>query len=84
MTNQGAWIFLPEKIEVETENGIFVGQVESPGQEVAGKLSYEVVRCNQVITKHLRIRIVPLSTIPEWHPGAGYSPWFFMDEIIIK
>ncbi|KAA3636736.1 MAG: hypothetical protein DWQ02_07805 [Bacteroidetes bacterium] len=84
MTNQGAWIFLPEKIEVETDNGIFAGQVESPGQEVPGKLSYEIVQCNQVSTKRLHIRIVPLSNIPEWHPGAGYLPWFFMDEIIIK
>lgn len=84
MSNQGAWIFLPEQIEVETDEGVFFGKVESPELEGPGKLSYEVVRFNPVKTKKLRIRIFPLSTIPEWHPGAGYSPWFFMDEIIIK
>lgn len=84
MMNQGAWIFLPQSIEVETEGGIFVGQIHNPGKQAADLLSYEVVRLNSVKADYLRIRIIPMAAIPDWHPGAGHAPWFFIDEIIIK
>jgi hypothetical protein len=84
MVNQGAWIFLPAKIAVETDEGSFGVVTDTTGETTPERLSYEVVRLGQVKTQSLRIRIKSLPEIPDWHPGAGNMPWFFIDEIVIK
>lgn len=85
LNNQGAWIFLPEKIDVyqvDGNNPVLVSSksfetMKEPGTEVqALMVDFPVTRA-----KEFRIVVFPVKSIPPWHPGKGNKGWFFMDEI---
>ncbi len=83
LLNHGAWIFLPEKIEVRTKKASFVADWEIPILEQTKGLTYLTVPLEGVKTKRLFITIQNAKAIPDWHSGAGTPPWLFIDEIII-
>ncbi len=84
MVNQGAWIFLPAKIVVETDAGRFNRLTDTPEAAAPDRLSYETIRFEELETQKLLISIESLAEIPGWHPGAGNIPWFFIDEIVVE
>ena len=34
--------------------------------------------------RYLKISAKTLETLPDWHPGAGYGAFLFVDEITVK
>lgn len=84
LQDHGSWIFLPEKIEVISENDTAFFQWEIPEMAGAKRLAYLRISLDEIETKNLRIRIINADKIPHWHPGAGHKPWLFVDEIIIR
>ncbi|MEO0468279.1 MAG: chitobiase/beta-hexosaminidase C-terminal domain-containing protein [Bacteroidota bacterium] len=85
LEHHGAWIFLPERIEVLHE-GKVLGQWQKaapthnkPDDFVFPKIGWPAQKISS-----LSIRISPLQQIPDWHGGAGKKPWLFIDELIIQ
>ncbi|MFN5415838.1 MAG: beta-N-acetylhexosaminidase [Flavobacteriia bacterium] len=74
-----SWIHVPESIDIAiaTEKGNW---------EIVKKFSLgksNALNVNQDV-RFLRLIIHTKSKIPEGNPGAGYTPWTFMDEIILE
>ena len=34
--------------------------------------------------RYLKVSAKTLETLPDWHPGAGYGAFLFIDEITVK
>jgi len=92
LQNQDAWIFLPSKIEVYgikkgTKDWMYLGAQEMRTTNVkAQNASCQAIFANiatPVKVKELMLKITPLLSIPDWHPGKGMPAWIFLDEIIV-
>ncbi|PCE66498.1 chitobiase/beta-hexosaminidase C-terminal domain-containing protein [Sediminicola luteus] len=85
LEDQGSWIFGPSHIVV-FHKGDAVGAVLY--KEAASSQAKEVALISIPIEKgtytELSILIQPLASIPDWHDGAGTTPWLFLDEILIN
>lgn len=89
MENQGAWIFLPQKVEVYgakkgSDDWISMGSfmlnpTEKSGQNGGKALVFDLKK--PLKTDRIILKIYPLSNIPDWHPGKGSPAWFFIDEV---
>lgn len=86
--DEGSWLFLPEQIQVQyydlqqqmflpAANKSFVTEKASPKNCSLQQLSFT----KPVTTDRLKIIILPLKKIPDWHSGKGSHAWFFLDEI---
>jgi hypothetical protein len=91
LQNQGAWIFLPHKIEAygfgsTTQIWELLGQKTwDSGQKSDQKqcLSLFLDLEKKIKTRQIILKIYPLAKLPEWHPGKGNPAWLFMDEVKI-
>ena len=87
--NQNAWIFAPEAIELWLSSD---GKDFQKGQSIpfndhsAVPLQFYFAQMKGSLPdcRYLRFKIKPLSTLPDWHAGAGKNAWLFLDEILIK
>lgn len=86
--DEGSWLFLPEQIQVmyyDIKQQKFLAAANK--NFVAEKASSKNCNLQQlaftkpVTTDRLKIIILPLKKIPDWHPGKGSHAWFFIDEI---
>lgn len=86
--DEGSWLFLPEQIQVMyydiqqqqfllAANKNFVFEKASPKNCSLQQLAFT----KPVTTERLKIIILPLKKIPDWHSGKGSHAWFFIDEI---
>jgi len=90
LSQQSAWIFLPESFQVafSTDGESFqilirdeiavVEQDENPARREYGGC------ITPVRARYIRITASAFPECPEWHVGAGEAPWTFIDEIVIK
>ncbi|HSG27687.1 MAG TPA: hypothetical protein VLA34_04340, partial [Candidatus Krumholzibacterium sp.] len=88
--DQGAWIFLPRKVEFAVATGgddfTVVASLDNPlddrqeGAEIWQAASGEL----GLRARFVRVRATAIGTCPEWHPGAGNKAWIFVDEIEIE
>ncbi len=89
LQNQGAWIFLPQKVEVfkvdeDTDEWISIGSQLIPARD---KVDQNISRAllidlpNRVKTDKIILKIFPLTKIPAWHPGKDTPAWLFIDEV---
>nr|WP_299382858.1 chitobiase/beta-hexosaminidase C-terminal domain-containing protein [Allomuricauda sp.] len=85
LRDQGSWIFVPHSITVGS-NGIEVGSVvlDESTKEGPKELRFIDIPIEKEINQEITITINSLSEIPEWHPGKGTLPWFFIDEIMVE
>ncbi|HLP57105.1 MAG TPA: family 20 glycosylhydrolase [Fluviicola sp.] len=80
LEDQGSWIYYPKQLIVETSiDGIkFKRHIDnkSDGKAV-------VAREKKGKAKIVRITVINESKIPQGKPGAGNTPWTFIDEVMI-
>lgn len=85
LQDQGSWIFGPSHITVYHKEKVIGAACY---KDAASPQTKEVALCSVPITKgrytELSIHIHPLAKIPDWHDGAGTTPWLFLDEILIN
>jgi hypothetical protein len=84
LSDQNAWIFNPIEITVYCNNallGTFFQNGEVIPEEKANV--FNKINFSTVVTDHLTLKVNAPAEIPSWHPGSGYKPWIFIDEIII-
>lgn len=89
LQNQGAWIFLPQKIEVHgaingSNSWVLLGQKSFEPSKKAEKdqcraIFIDLKECPK--TTQIILKVYPLATLPDWHPGKGNAAWLFMDEV---
>lgn len=88
LESTSSWIFKPELVTFETsDDGISFREIQSIKIPVPTKDHAEcftVKAENTVETRYIRVKALPLQSIPAWHPGSGTAAWVFADEIIIE
>ncbi|MEI7735258.1 MAG: FN3 associated domain-containing protein [Ferruginibacter sp.] len=86
--DEGSWLFLPEQILVmyyDIKQHLYIPAANK--NVVAEKASPKNCNLQQlaftktVITDRVKIIILPVKKIPDWHSGKGSHAWFFIDEI---
>ncbi|MEZ5346382.1 MAG: GH92 family glycosyl hydrolase [Pyrinomonadaceae bacterium] len=84
-----SWIWMPVKIEFETstDGRNFTKAAEIltnfPEREMTHTIRDYVKEIPAKKARFVRIKAANLGTIPDWHPGAGFKAFIFVDEIII-
>ena len=91
LRDQQSWIFLPRTIEIwaaEEASGEWKLVQErklSSEQEAPKKLQLASFQFDKAIqSKAIRIRMLNVSKLPEWHSGRGQRGWLFVDELIVR
>ena len=77
LESQGSWIYLPQEIQVIniSKRKKNIRSLRNINQE------HTRLKIKRRIKK-LRIQINTFSKIPKGLPGAGHTPWTFLDEIV--
>jgi len=87
--NEFAHIFPPSKVEIWTFSD---GKWKSVINEIPIQSEKENESRPEVLeyslgensAEKIRVRISPLTKLPNWHPGAGSKGWIFIDEILLN
>lgn len=83
-----SWIWYPETIEffVSKDGKEFfaAGFIENDELDNYRPETLEFVSEINTTARYIKVVAKPVSSIPEWHPGAGEKTWIFADEIIIR
>ena len=84
-----AWIALPKELELniqyegssqwETIGSEFMNHPLSQEEPVRKEVIFSFADARPI--KRVRIKFVNAGVLQEWHPGAGYPSYFFLDEI---
>lgn len=84
------WIWFPTAVFVETSED---GKNFKSSFEIKNEISDKDYKSQikdftkenlNISTRYIKIKAKNYGTIPEWHPGAGYKAFIFVDEIIIE
>ena len=84
-----AWIALPKALEISiwyegstAWKTIDVLPVENPlGEEEATRKEVIFAHDSQRTVKRVRVKFTNAGKLQDWHPGAGYPSYFFVDEV---
>ena len=84
-----AWIALPKALEISiwyegstAWKTIDVLPIENPlGEEEATRKEVIFVHDSQHTVKRVRVKFTNAGKLQDWHPGAGYPSYFFVDEV---
>jgi hypothetical protein len=85
-----SWIWMPTKIEFEVsnddENFTKVAEIETkfPEREMTHTIKDYMQEITPTKARYVRVKATNLGKIPEWHPGAGFQAFIFVDEIFIQ
>jgi len=87
--HEGAYIFPPSSVQIKgLKNGVwttFIEEVPTQSEKVelprSRLLQYDLTSKN---FEALRVKLIPLRSLPKWHPGAGSKGWVFVDEILLN
>lgn len=84
------WILYPPYVEFSSsENGkqfksIAVVKNKYPRNNWKPQSTWFDTTINPIKTRYIKVFVKRSGTLPQWHPGAGYPAFFFVDEILIK
>ena len=88
LQDENSWIFLPEQILVyyfsEKQNTFLGAGKETFSHETKGHKQctiHEIKPASEISTQKLKLVLLPLKKIPDWHNGKGNHGWLFIDEI---
>ena len=81
-----SWIWMPREVSFAvSEDGVAYKEVANVKTPVAERdMQVQVWDCEvpvNVKARYVRVHAVNIGTIPEWHPGAGYPGFIFVDEL---
>ncbi|AEA43321.1 glycoside hydrolase family 20 protein [Fluviicola taffensis] len=81
LNDPGSWIYAPEKCVIEvSKNGRKWKKTTVPDNDT---LSENFYLHEKLKARHLRITVINKEKIPEGMTGAGFTPWTFLNELII-
>jgi hypothetical protein len=85
-----SWILMPSKVEFYTSTGNkkfkLAGLIESgfKWDDYDTKIMEFSVKGKPVKARYVKIKVYGYGKLPEGHPGAGDSSFFFIDEVSVK
>ena len=86
-----SWIWMPREVEfLASEDGVNFTQVALIPSPVAERdMKVQTWECSSggwpiARARYVKVRARNFGTIPDWHPGAGYPAFIFVDEITIQ
>lgn len=85
-----SWIWMPSRVQFEVsldgEHFTQVADIQTdfPLTEMEPAVREFGREITPTKARFVRVRAENIGKIPEWHPGAGGTPWIFVDEIIIN
>lgn len=84
LTDQNAWIFKPERINVLNGDRILGMMINEDVLNPSGYgTEFTKIPLRASSLRSVIIQIIAPDRIPHWHPGAGSKPWLFIDEILV-
>jgi Fn3 associated len=88
LQDENSWIFLPEQVLVyyyndKTRTFLEAGKENFTHHNPTPKQCSlkEIKPAEKIKTDRLKLVLLPLKKIPDWHPGMGHRGWLFIDEI---
>ena len=84
-----SWIWMPTKVELEVSNDnaswkkVAEIKTDVAPEDMKEQFKDYVQTISPVKARYLRVKATNLGKIPDWHPGAGFDAFIFVDEIII-
>jgi len=87
LQDENSWIFLPEKILVYNYDNTKKTFVQTGKEEfqhsIRGPKQCKLLEipAQNIQTDKLKLVLLPLKKIPDWHNGKGNHGWLFIDEI---
>ena len=88
LQDENSWIFLPEQVLVyyyneQQKTYLQFGKKEFQHATKGPKQCYvqEISPAQKIKTDKLKLVLLPLRKIPDWHNGKGNHGWLFIDEI---
>lgn len=79
LNDPGSWIYRPKTMVVETSRN---GKKFKPIAQSAITTDHVVLK-KATKARYVRVTLVNDAQIPAGMPGAGYTPWTFLDELIL-
>lgn len=88
LQDEGSWIFLPEHVlvycyDIKSAAFVLAGEHvdirQAPTQKESVMLGIPVSAIFK--TSQVKLVLIPLNKIPDWHNGKGNHSWLFIDEI---
>ena len=89
LEDQASWIFAPSAVKATFYDAageeVAFGEVAYPTEvEKSGShFRFLLVNTKAVNAARVRMEVVCLTRIPDWHPGAGKLGWVFLDEVVV-
>ena len=89
LSDQNAWIFLPEKVEyLISENGKKFKSIATLQNEISQKNSPEIrtflKEIDNIKVRYIKFNAKNIKNCPQWHKDNGGKAWLFVDEIIVE
>ena len=88
LSSPGAWIFLPEAIDISASNDMKTfKQIENKNYGMPIDTTSIVkfsIPLNKIKTRYLKVKVKNYSKCPEWHSAKGNDAWIFTDEIFVE
>jgi hexosaminidase len=79
LNDPGSWIYAPQNYRIEWSND---GVTMNPYAE--GKITDCSIECSKKIrARYVKVTLYNYDQIPSGQPGEGYTPWTFVDELIL-
>lgn len=86
-----AWIVLPTKVEYYlSQDGVRYDLVATVGHNVEDKdYAVQLARLTAQLKKpinatHMKVKAYNYGTLPNWHQGAGFEAFIFVDEVVVE
>ncbi len=88
----GAWIFMPERIELydltisDSPKLLSHQSFNAPIDFSPSRLHFVTlpIKFEGDSSKMIRIKIINMTAIPDFHPGKGTPPWLFISEVLLE
>lgn len=79
LNDEGSWIHSPKQLLVESSTNGKTYKLEKQVNCEGTKLLYS----KKTSARYLKITLINVKAIPDGKPGAGNTPWTFIDELLI-
>lgn len=82
-----SWILMPKSVEIyaslKGKSFEKVGSMDNttPADDMNVQIKEWVISTKPNTARYLRLQITHAGKLPDWHPGAGYDAFFFLDEV---
>ena len=85
-----SWIWMPTRVVFESSSdGVTFSKVaeiktDVPAEDMEHRIKDYLAPISPLNARYIRVHAYNFGKIPEWHPGAGFDAFIFVDEIFIQ